>query len=204
MELWQRERHQRPLWTCKEAHKGLIDYSIVNFIKFTLRILPVDGVYALDLGKGDICVSGGDDGLVKVWSSETGELLHILHHHAYIVWNLKLWCDTLVSCSYDCSIAFLELGDEKKKSPKLTRQIKGPESWADGIAIEGRGYVLATHDEVTFEVTLWNVDEASETKDASDLLDALTSPRPGSPPKKRRSRTSLTSPGRPMTSASPR
>ena len=64
----------------------------------------------------DFVVSGGEDSKVKIWSKLEGDLLQTLDHHDYIVWNVKLLEQNLITCSYDCSIAYLLLNQGWSKS----------------------------------------------------------------------------------------
>jgi WD40 repeat protein len=66
------------------------------------------GVYSVDLNSRFVA-SGGDEGAVRVWDRVDGALLATLCHHEYIVWNVSLWLDNLFTCSYDCTVAYLDL-----------------------------------------------------------------------------------------------
>ena len=54
-------------------------------------------------------MSGGDDSTVKIWNRRDGELLRTLEHHDYVVWNVRLWVDTLMTFSYDCTVATMTI-----------------------------------------------------------------------------------------------
>lgn len=119
------------------------------------QIAHKDGVYSVDLGT-KVAVSGGDDAKVKIWNKHNGDLLETLEHHEFIVWNVKLWVDQLVTCSYDCSMAFFQW-NEPWSQFRLTKHVKGHLAWADGIATDSRGKFLATHSEETFEISIWRL-----------------------------------------------
>ena len=65
-----------------------------------------EGVYSVDLSALHVA-SGGEEGAVRVWARADGALLSTLCHHDYIVWHVGLWLDRLVTCSYDCTVAYL-------------------------------------------------------------------------------------------------
>ena len=65
-----------------------------------------DGVYSVDLNAAHVA-SGGEEGAVRVWARADGALLCTLCHHDYIVWHVGFWLDRLVTCSYDCTVAYL-------------------------------------------------------------------------------------------------
>ena len=64
VELWNRRNptYQR-IWINQSAHE--------------------EGVYAVDMNS-EICVSGGEDGAVKIWNKLSGDLIKSLDHHTYI------------------------------------------------------------------------------------------------------------------------
>lgn len=87
-----------------------------------------------------------------------GDLLSTLEHHEYIVWTVKLWLDNLFTASYDCTVANITFKlSGKNFEVSQFGQIKGPEKWADALAADFTGRFLATHNEDTFELEIWDL-----------------------------------------------
>ena len=102
--------------------------------RWSVRAHP-EGVYTVDVGRrkegasGDGCklvVSGGDDCLVRLWDADTGEEHAAVAAHDFIVWGVRLFLDTLVTASYDCTVAMWDVAGVAKggKPPKLEKRIK--------------------------------------------------------------------------------
>ncbi|XP_059090488.1 F-box and WD repeat domain-containing 11-B-like [Tigriopus californicus] len=114
-----------------------------------------EGAYSVDLGTR-VAVSGGEDAKVKVWNRDNGDWMETLDHHDFIVWHVKMWVDLLVTCSYDCTMAFFHW-NEALSQFSLQKHVKGHLAWADGLATDKRGQFLATHSEDTFEISIWKL-----------------------------------------------
>ncbi len=100
-----------------------------------------DGVYSVDMNQ-TLVASGGDDAKVRLWTRAGGECLHVLGHHEYMVWNVKLFLHALFSCSYDCSVAYVDVVDPR--APVVGKKVTGPWCWSDGISTDSRGRYLCT------------------------------------------------------------
>jgi len=117
-----------------------------------------DGIYAVDLGE-DILASGGDDAAVRLWSRSKGQLLHEMKDaHELIIWRVGLLANSLFACSYDCTISFWTL--RGKVEPALERRVKGPLQWSDAMATDCRCSRMASFDESTYDVLVWNLKDA--------------------------------------------
>ncbi len=87
-----------------------------------------------------------------------------LNHHEYIVWAVKLWLKTLFTASYDCSVAYTTFDtnqDQDEESMqfavKESNLIRGPEAWVDAMAVDSSGRYMATHNDETFELEIWDL-----------------------------------------------
>ena len=96
----------------------------------------------------------------KNFHRSNGDLLAKLDHHEYIVWTVKIWLDQIFTASYDCSIAYLNFNafdDTEKFEIVQKRHIHGPEIWADAMACDATGNFMATHDDINFQLDIWNL-----------------------------------------------
>lgn len=142
------------------ASCGKIEYwNRINLQKVWSVLAHDEGVYAVDMDKR-IVVSGGDEEIVKIWNRSNGDLVQTLEYHTYMVWNVKIWLNTLFTCSYDCSIAFFDISD--LKAIKHSQTIQGPFSWSDALCISNRGQYLCTHDEEAHDIIVWKVKDQSQ------------------------------------------
>ena len=122
-----------------------------------------EGVYSVELGRG-VVVSGGEDGVVRVWDREEGVQLAALEHHSYIVWAVRLWTDRLVTASYDCTVVYLRLAEAAGPGEAggwggavVEEVVQGPWEWADALYLEEGGRYLVVHEEETFQIMVWEV-----------------------------------------------
>lgn len=98
-----------------------------------------------------------------------GDLLKQLDHHEYIVWTVKLWLNTLFTASYDCSVAHITFNlTENDIEVIQLNKIQGPSKWADAMGSDCTGQLMATHDEDTFQLEIWNLSSAKN--DTSSLV----------------------------------
>lgn len=98
-----------------------------------------------------------------------GDLLKQLDHHEYIVWTVKLWLNTLFTASYDCSVAHITFSMTENDIEVIQlNKIQGPSKWADAMGSDSTGQFIATHDEDTFQLEIWNLSSAKT--DSSSLL----------------------------------
>ncbi len=87
-----------------------------------------------------------------------GDLLIELNHHEYIVWTVKLWLNTLFTASYDCSVVHITFKvTENNFEVVELNKIQGPAKWADAMGADATGTFMATHDEDTFQLDIWNL-----------------------------------------------
>ena len=89
-----------------------------------------------------------------------------LDHHEYIVWTVKIWLNTLFTASYDCSVAYITFKmTENKNDFEVTElnRIHGPTQWADAMGSDSTGQFIATHDEDTFQLKIWNLQNRSRS-----------------------------------------
>ena len=88
----------------------------------------------------------------------TGDLLCELDHHDYIVWTVKVWLNTLFTASYDCSVAHITFNITEQNDFEVIElnRIRGPTQWADAIGVNSNGKLIATHDEDTFQISIWD------------------------------------------------
>jgi len=135
LEFWNRRTNER-IWRC-HAHD--------------------DGVYGVDMNS-EIVASAGDDGLVKIFKRSHGDLLAQLDHHEYIVWTVKIWLNTLFTASYDCTVAHIAFNlTENNFEVTALNRIQGPNKWADAMGSDSTGQFIATHDENTFQLEIWDL-----------------------------------------------
>ena len=85
-------------------------------------------------------------------------MLARLDHHEYIVWTVKIWLNTIFTASYDCTVAHItfKLTENNFEVTNLNR-IQGPNKWADAMGSDSTGQFMATHDENTFQIEIWDL-----------------------------------------------
>ncbi|XP_040566809.1 uncharacterized protein [Lepeophtheirus salmonis] len=152
LELWNRRPYPTRKWIKKSVHP--------------------DGVYSLEMNTKYCFSGGGEDGIVYIWNRESGDLLHSLISHEYIVWKIQLLRDgNLFTASYDCSICVYT--STKKDDWVLKKTLKGPLGWAD--ALECNGEIMITQDEKTFVLSVWNLcwNENEVSDNCCELLFSL-------------------------------
>ena len=96
-----------------------------------------------------------------------GEALQCFDHHKYIVWTTSLWMNTLFTASYDCTVSYIQF-DMISQVSKFTqfsepKIIEGPEDWVNAFGADPKAEFLATHDDETHIVTIWNIHGLSIT-----------------------------------------
>lgn len=115
-----------------------------------------EGIYTLGMNT-EIIASGGDDSKVRIWTRQTGDLLQVLDHHEYIVWNLRLHHGRLISFGYDCKVCTYTRCQEDG-SWTLTGVIQGTDDFADALATDDSGRYLTTHVEDTV-IWVWDLEK---------------------------------------------
>ena len=122
-----------------------------------------EGVYCVTLGRVEslsLVISGGEDNTVKLWSRDSGECLKTLDHHTYIVWSVRVSVDHLVTASYDCTVAWVKIGEDADCD--IVDTVQGPWSWADALFIDDQGKNIVVQDEDIFVLTVWDVKQVKE------------------------------------------
>ena len=86
----------------------------------------------------------------------TGEELKCYDHHKYIVWTTSLWMNRLFTASYDCSVAYMtfDMLNETFSQPNI---IEGPEDWVNAFGSDADAQFLATHDDESHDIRIWNI-----------------------------------------------
>lgn len=149
LELWPLRPQPGPSWVVK-AHD--------------------EGTYCVDMNR-DLVATGGQDHRVRLWGRKSGSLMACLDQiHDYIVWSVRLWLDGLFTAGCDCRLNFMRLEvlpEVRCVTASLELAIRGPLRWADGLACDRRMDLLATHDEDTFQVQLWDIADLKRSSKAA-------------------------------------
>ncbi|MGB3401084.1 MAG: trypsin-like peptidase domain-containing protein [Microcoleaceae cyanobacterium] len=119
------------------------------------------GVNALDISKeGNILVTGGEDGTVKLWNFASGldsgefSLLHTLKGHDNAVLSVAITPDgqTVISGSWDSTVKIWDV-----KTGELLQTLSGHSQMVSALAISPDGRILASGSKDS-TVKLWNLE----------------------------------------------
>jgi WD40 repeat protein len=138
------------------------EWNRLNYIcdQSVMTLRGHDGVFAVIFSPdGKRVISGGNDGIIKVWDSATGKELKILRGHEGLVGSLAISRDgrRIVSGSWDKTIRIWdsETGDEVKT-------IRGHKGIIYSVALSIDGKLIASTDMGENVVRVWNVGTGAE------------------------------------------
>lgn len=113
---------------------------------------------------GKVLASSGDDKKIKLWNTETGELIHDLVGHSLNVWSIKINPDgrQLASGSFDKELKLWDI-----ESGKLIRTLSGHTEAIVAVDYNANGRIVASaSDDET--VKLWNSANGELIRSLSD------------------------------------